>query len=198
MRLFVAIEISDAVRQSAEELADELRRRVRRLAPRARVSWVASECLHMTLAFIGQVGEQRAAAVLDALRARWLREPIPTRVAGVGTFPPRGAPRAIWVGVDIGRDALVDVQQEVAARLSNVGIAPEQRPFHPHMTLARVREPAGLRAGPLIDGLADTGLGTFQVGAVTLFESRLSPRGPSYVPLLRAVFGTREQEAGSS
>ena len=190
MRLFVAIEITDSVRTAARKLADELRRRVTQLAPRARITWVAPECLHLTLSFIGQTDVARLGEFLDVLRAPWHRRPIDARIAGVGTFPARGAPRAIWAGVDDGRDALIDVQREVADRLARVGIPPEQRRFEPHLTLARVKDQAGLQAAPLVDGLQTSRLGTFEVGAVTLFESRLSSKGPSYTPLLRAMFGT--------
>ena len=60
-----------------------------------------------------------------------------------------------------------------------------RRPYSPHLTLARVREAAGLRSASLLDGLEDRSLGTTRIDAITLFQSRLSPKGPTYVPLLR-------------
>jgi 2'-5' RNA ligase len=61
----------------------------------------------------------------------------------------------------------------------------EQRPYNPHLTLARVREAAGLRAAALFDGLRDSVIGTTPIDAITLFDSRLSSKGPTYAPLLR-------------
>jgi 2'-5' RNA ligase len=66
-------------------------------------------------------------------------------------------------------------------------VAPEDRPYNPHLTLARVREAVGLRAAPLLDGVSEVVLGVTQVDAITLFESRLSPQGPTYVALHRTA-----------
>jgi 2'-5' RNA ligase len=76
------------------------------------------------------------------------------------------------------------LEHEVSGRLAGVGLEAESRPYSPHLTLARVRDAAGLRAERLLDGLTDVSLGRVAVTTVTLFESRLSPKGPTYVPLL--------------
>jgi 2'-5' RNA ligase len=186
VRLFVAVELTDEVIRAASDLIDELRARAKRLAPRARITWVVPARLHVTLAFIGAVDDDRAAAIVEALRPSWALASFQIVVEDAGAFPPRGLPRALWAGIGTGRDALVELQREVAARLARVGVPPESRPFHPHVTLARVRVPAGLRTALLLDGLTGTRLGAFEVGAVTLMESRLSPKGSEYVPLHRA------------
>jgi 2'-5' RNA ligase len=82
---------------------------------------------------------------------------------------------------------LVDLEREVGARLAPCGFPPEDRPYRPHLTLARVREPEGLRTAPLVEGLADRTLGTARIAAITLFESRLSPKGPAYAPRARTA-----------
>ena len=83
------------------------------------------------------------------------------------------------------------IERELTARLSTIGIPPEDRPYNPHLTLARVREPAGLRAAALLDGLQTHAFGHSTIDAITLFESRLSPKGPTYVAQARAAFVDR-------
>jgi 2'-5' RNA ligase len=185
VRLFVAIELSESVIRATSALVGELRQRAVRLAPRARLTWAVQERMHVTLVFIGQVSDATAAEARAALEPPLQRAPIPVDVGGLGAFPPRGAPRVLWAGLERGVDALVDLQRDVAERLARIGIREEQRPFRPHVTLARVREPAGLRSAALFEGIAEIGLGAFEVRAVTLFESRLSRNGPAYVALQR-------------
>jgi RNA 2',3'-cyclic 3'-phosphodiesterase len=182
MRLFTAIELGDGVRSHAAVLLDELRVRARRFAPGAKVTWVAPERMHLTLRFIGEMNDTESAAILGALRSPIGMPAFTVRWEGLGSFPARGAPRVLWIGVAEGRDALIEAERSVSARLESVGIPREDRPYSPHLTLARVREPAGLKAAPLFEGL-DSRLGKTHVGAITLFQSQLSPKGPTYVML---------------
>jgi RNA 2',3'-cyclic 3'-phosphodiesterase len=196
VRLFVAIEIAEDVTRAALALVRELRDRARRLAPRARISWTASERVHVTLSFIGEADAARAAAIVEALGRRCEHEPVTLGVSGVGAFPERGAPRVLWAGIDAGRDRVVEVQRLVEQRLLIAGIPPENRPFHPHVTLARVRDAAGLRTPVLLEGLETASVGAFEARAVTLFESRLSPKGPAYVPMHHMELAGRRDSAG--
>ena len=184
MRLFTAIELGDTVRTRAGELLDTLRRRAGQRAPRATVTWVAPERMHLTLRFIGEVDDGKAEAIVAALRQPLTLAPFRVRWDGLGSFPTRGAPRVLWVGVAEGREGLMQAEAMIGARLAALGIAPEGRPYSPHLTLARVRDPAGLKAAPLFEGL-DGALGETHVDAITLFRSHLSPKGPTYVTLER-------------
>jgi 2'-5' RNA ligase len=182
MRLFTAIELGDTVRARAGVLLDTLRRRAEVLAPRARVSWAAPERMHLTLRFIGEVDDAKAEAIVAVLREPVAMAPFGVRWAGLGSFPPRGAPRVLWVGVAAGRENLLRAEEAVSARLERLNVKREDRPYSPHLTLARVREPAGLATSPLFEDL-DGALGDTHVEAITLFRSHLSPKGPTYVAL---------------
>jgi 2'-5' RNA ligase len=185
MRLFVAAEIGETLAARAAELTRELQRRARESAPRARVTWVPADRLHLTVRFIGEVDETRAAGVHNALEPPLAVAPFDLTLTGAGAFPKGGAPRVLWVGVANGRDELVAAERDVSARLARLGIPEEERAYSPHLTLARVREPAGLRSARLLEGLTERALGTVRVDAITLFQSKLSPKGPAYTPLLR-------------
>jgi 2'-5' RNA ligase len=90
----------------------------------------------------------------------------------------------LWAGIEEGVEGLQALEREVTERLGACGVPPEDRPYRPHLTLARVREPDGLRPDPLFEGLNDA-LGTSRVEAITLFHSKTSPKGPEYTALQR-------------
>jgi 2'-5' RNA ligase len=186
VRLFVAVELHPDVVLAAARIVDTLRRRTARLAPRARVTWVPAERMHVTLAFIGSVDRTRAASVTARLAPPLPAAGFDLTIAGLGAFPGKGPPRVLWAGVTAGREQLADLEREISGRLAELQVPDEGRPYHPHLTLARVRDPAGLRVRALLDdGVAITTLGTTRVEAITLFESRLSPKGATYVACQR-------------
>ena len=188
MRLFVAVEMAPRVVAAAMDLIDLLQARAARLAPRSRITWITADRLHLTVRFIGHVDTQKADAIRDALGSPLVFDAFDLTLAGAGAFPPKGPPRVVWAGLAEGRDRLVAIERDVSERLARSGIVSEDRPYNPHLTLARVREAGGLRTAPLVDGLSDVVLGVTPVDAITLFESRLSPKGPSYVALQRTTF----------
>jgi 2'-5' RNA ligase len=194
VRLFVASELDAAVTAAAVALIAELRAHASRVAPRARMTWLTADRIHFTLAFIGQIDEGRVPAICGALRPPFAVPPFAARLRGLGAFPERGRPRVLWAGVDEGRAAFIRLADDVADRLRAVGVALEERPYQPHVTLARVRDAAGVRTSALLAGREQITLGTTVVGAITLFESRLSPAGPAYTAVARmALSGSSGQ-----
>jgi 2'-5' RNA ligase len=184
VRLFVGIDVGPDVRREAARAIDELKRRVDRVAPRARVSWVRPERLHITVRFIGHVDQPVAARIGAALASPLAVPPFDLVIATTGSFPPRRPPRVLWAGIAAGVDPLRAVEREVAARLDPLVPSDENRPYSPHLTLARIKEPGGMRAADVFEGLEDAVFGVARVGAVTLFESRMSAE-PAYVALGR-------------
>lgn len=184
MRLFVGVDVGPQVAEAFTDVSEQLRRRASTLAPRARITWVPADRAHVTVRFIGRVEAAAADAIAAALAPPLAVDPFELTVSGVGAFPPGGSPRVIWAGLTGGVESLANAEREVSTRLERCGVAREERPYHPHLTLARVKEAGGLRSRALLEGLADRAFGTTRVDAITLFESRLSPQGPTYVPLL--------------
>ena len=182
MRLFVACDVGPAVGDAAAALIDELKARVARLAPHARLTWVPKERLHVTVRFIGHVDAARATAITRALAPPLGHAAFEAVVEGAGVFPDRRPPRVVWAGLAAGGDQLMRLAREVNARLAPlVGVDSEE--LRPHLTLARVKEAHGLRAEPLLAGLEHVPLGSCRIDAVTLFESRQSGGVLQYVPL---------------
>ena len=185
MRLFVAVEIDPDIQAVASRVIEDLKRRTQQFAPHARVTWVKPEALHLTVRFIGQAAPDLCQIILTTLARPLLVSPFELTVEGTGSFPPKRPPRVIWAGIAAGLDRLHAVEHEVRSRLDPLIPGGDDRGYHPHLTLGRVKNPAGLRPAVLLKGLEQALFGRVRVGAVTLFESRLSPAGPTYVALGR-------------
>src|SRR5215510_3992288 len=106
MRLFVAVELPDAIRARARQTAEELRERLRRSRLRLDARWVDPANMHLTVRFIGHVPDDRASLLIAAVRAPVPAASFDVQVAGCGAFPPRGAPRVFWIGVRRGLEGL--------------------------------------------------------------------------------------------
>jgi 2'-5' RNA ligase len=185
VRLFIAVEIGSDVERAAGRVIDELKRRTGQSAPRARVTWVKPHQLHLTVRFIGEVEHAVSENILTALGRPFETPAFDLTIEGTGTFPPRRPLRVIWAGITAGLNGLHSVEREVRSRVDPWLASPEERDYNPHLTLGRVKIPAGFRPAVLLAGLEDAHFGSVQVGAVTLFESRLSSTGPTYVALGR-------------
>jgi 2'-5' RNA ligase len=192
-RLFFAVELDRAVRRAAARVAAELSRALT-ASGRAEVSWVREENLHLTVRFLGETPAARVAPLVEAFAVPLVTPSFELRFAGLGTFPPRGPARVIWLGVAAGHDQLAAVHREVEDRLGLLGIEREERPYRAHLTLGRVRRPLGPRAASIIGSAAAAGIPASAAREVTLFESRLSPRGPTYTAVCRTALGAARRE----
>ncbi|HEY7170662.1 MAG TPA: RNA 2',3'-cyclic phosphodiesterase [Vicinamibacterales bacterium] len=187
MRLFAAIELDEAARAA---IAEEQQRLVELLrAHRATVPrLVSAEHMHLTLVFIGEVPEARAPAIVRAAAAPIALPPFGVGFGGIGAFPPRGAPRVLWLGLADGAPAIVELQETIASRLEQAGVAREPRPFQPHLTLGRWKE-SRASDRPRADETTPAMVARVEVDSVALIQSRLSSRGPTYAVLARAALG---------
>src|SRR5438067_11107194 len=162
--------------------------------------WPDPSLLHVTLAFLGQQPAER----LDLLCSIGAEAAASSRAGMLelgepGSFGPRSAPRVLWIGLAGDLGALAALQSRLAAGLAQAGFEVEARAFRPHITLARRRESA--RGGapsawpPPRAFSRDT---EFPMQQLTLFESRLSPRGPTYIQLAEFNLSPRTPSADST
>ena len=117
MRLFVAVELGADVQAAAAAAIDELRQRIVRSAPHARVTWVKPGHLHLTLRFIGEADAALAEKIRTVLDPPLAIPSFPLTIEGTGTFPPKRPPRVIWAGIAGGLESLRAVEREVRTRL---------------------------------------------------------------------------------
>jgi RNA 2',3'-cyclic 3'-phosphodiesterase len=187
MRLFVGVELPDTVRQAAAHAAAGLKERVTREASRTVLRWVDPANLHITLWFLGENDDTRAAEIVRVLGTPLATPAFSVAIGGGGAFPPSGPVRAIWLGVREGGPELQSVYGELTTRFVPLGLTPEKRAYSAHLTIARVKD------GPRSDvpalrrvvGGSTAEIGRWRMIEATLFRSRLSPRGAQYEPLLR-------------
>lgn len=191
-RLFVAVDLPDAVRARLVEQTRALRTALRAARIEDAFRWVAAENLHVTLRFLGDVD---AAAVPDVVHAFETVTAAAQTVAldRPGAFPPRGRPRVLHVRVSAGGEFLAMLRDRVDRALAPVWRwEPETRPFSPHLTLARSRERADLDPAVfhrLLEGAAWPALES-AVTDVRLFRSITHASGPEYSVLARAALGS--------
>ena len=185
MRVFIAADLPGAVRES---IAAEQRRIAASIGHGgSSLRWVKPEHAHLTLVFIGDVEDARVPAVIDAIGGEIDLPAFDVVFQGAGVFPPRGAPRVLWIGVDAGARELIALQQTLASRVMSLGLPLDDRAFHPHLTLARWRESRPSDRGRALDAAPRGVVGRARVEGATLYQSRLSPSGPTYTPLARAT-----------
>jgi 2'-5' RNA ligase len=181
VRAFLAVPVS------AEEALPNLRRLLREAGEVPGLRTVRSDQLHFTLKFFEELtGDMRPAAERAAAKAAALSTPFSLALGGLGSFPARGPARVLWVGCRDGADALVALAAALDRELSREGFPPESRPFSPHLTVGRVKDP---RAGRAVAGFATAGAdldaGRLLVAELVLFGSVLGPSRAIHTPLAR-------------
>lgn len=179
VRLFVACEVPEDVKQSIGGLIDNLRGRSGNS-----VRWIRPEGVHVTLKFLGEVPSRKLPAIKIALQEAVVRHsPFNLEFSNIGTFGGREGLRIMWVGIagDVLRlEALV---RDVNLALSVVGFEPERRPFRPHLTLGRVRDDVGTRQRAEIEvevGKTEVPQVSWRTAQVSLMRSRLTRTGAQY------------------
>jgi RNA 2',3'-cyclic 3'-phosphodiesterase len=184
MRAFVAIELAPDIKSALADLIRRLKR-----IDRGGIGWVREEGMHLTLKFLGEIEESRIASVGAAMdEAAAPAEPFLLEVRGTGYFPSARAPRVLWAGLSPapGLDAL---QARLESALESLGFERESRPFHPHLTLGRVRSAAGIRdILTELDLRKHASFGTMTAAKIALVQSVLKPGGAEYSVRKESLF----------
>jgi RNA 2',3'-cyclic 3'-phosphodiesterase len=168
-RLFVSIELPEFVTKLLAELDPHLRG----------VRWLEPRQMHLTLSFLGNVSSETQARLMEKLRAiSWKSFFLP--LVGLGTFPSKGWPKIVWIGVGTGHPHLFQLHKRVQEALLAVGLEPDLRAFHPHVTLARCRDLSPQTIRPFLKAHAAFDAGMIHVESFCLSSSELTPAGSVY------------------
>ena len=165
-RLFVAIDQPDSTAQLLDELNPSIKG----------VRWTARDQLHLTIAFFGYV----EAAIEDLLREKLQTIEFHSfflPIIGTGTFPPKGPPKIVWIGVGSGHPHLFQIHKRVQEAALGAGLEPELRSWHPHITLARCRDVSRQALQPFLRETAELDAGLIKVDQFHLYSSKLLPSG---------------------
>lgn len=171
MRLFIAIELQDNAKMALGGLRCDI--------PGAR--WVPREQIHLTLAFLGDVDDDGVGRLSDRL-SRIHAPAFSLRFSETGCFPDRRRPRVLWVGLEH-ESRLLNLAAMVRNAVTDCGIELEDRPFSPHITLARIKAPEPKEAGRFLDRHLQKKLPSLAVREFILFQSRLTPEGAIHTPV---------------
>ncbi len=142
-RVFCAIDLAASVRTSLMRQIDRLRESV----TRAQASWSREESIHLTLKFLGEIQTSRLSNLSNAAAGAVADfSPFQITLEETGVFPKHGTPRVLWIGVKDESGKLAELHTRLEEACAREGFAKEERPFHPHLTLARLRKQEGVRA----------------------------------------------------
>ena len=189
IRVFLAIELSSGIRENLFSLQQQLKTT---LPP---INWVRPESIHLTLRFLGYVDPSLVSQLLSALEPIGKKQdPFSIEVQGLGVFPQVKHPRIFWVGFTGNTQALQELVLEIEAALEPLGFPPEEKAYHPHLTLARIKRENAKVGSALIQTRAlesDQHLGALIVDRFTLFQSDLDSSGARYTPLWTVQFSEK-------
>ena len=178
IRCFVAIEIPDRIQAILSEVQSDFRSRIKK------ASWTRNGNFHMTLRFIGDVETTQIQEIDETLqKAVNFLKPFSIEIGGIGTFPNLSRPRVLWVGLTQGVREVTTLSKRINRELAKLGFQKDSR-FHPHFTLARLKEQVNMRTYTKLFNKHETIEGTvMNANHITLVRSELHPSGAVYTPI---------------
>jgi RNA 2',3'-cyclic 3'-phosphodiesterase len=182
-RLFIAIDVPDGLKEKATAMCNGV----------ASARWVPASQLHLTLRFIGDADEALFREIAGSLDL--VDSPVfDLTFRGTGCFPGPRRPRVLWIGMEESQP-LLSLQRRIEEAVVAAGVVPEERPFSPHLTLARLKEPSRGDVERFLRQNESFAAPPFAVREFHLYSSRLSPKGAIHTrertyPLLETGEGT--------
>jgi len=188
MRSFVAVALPDACAPAIESLRRAL------AGAAAGLRWVRADGAHVTLAFLGDLARKRVPDVVRRIEeAARASTPFPVELGGLGVFPHPRRATVLWLGIRDPSGGLARLQREVAAGLTLEGFVLDDRPFEPHVTLGRWRDPPEpARVEAVLGARAPMPEDAWMVRDVRLMESRLAAGGSVYTIVNALPLGASE------
>lgn len=190
-RLFVGVRVSVPTANQLTACAEQLARRGKDLG--VEIKWVAPASYHVTLKFLGWTRDETVGALRDVLEVALAGTTRQTfRTTRLGAFPSLDRAQVLWAGIE-DAGALTEIARRIEAATSGLGFAAEPRPFHPHVTIGRLRETRAIR--DVVLPLAEQMFGDTRIDGVTLFETETKSSGYVYREVYRIAFKAAEKPA---
>lgn len=186
IRSFLAVDPPREIIDAIGMIQDRLRKNIQ-----GDIRWVRPQGIHLTLKFFGAISESDVANISRVVENTTSTiAPFTLGIKRVGAFPDVKRPRVLWLGMDGDVDTLILLQREVDAKLQKYGFEKEDRPFRPHLTLARIKDPRGLIGlAKIFEKRENYEAGSFSAAGLNLFKSDLTPKGAVYTKLAYFPFG---------
>jgi RNA 2',3'-cyclic 3'-phosphodiesterase len=187
LRVFLAVKLSPALSQQLFKLQQQLRETL------PTITWVRRESIHLTLKFLGDVEPSMVEELKSAIEPiAKIQAPFKIEIHGLGVFPHIRRPRILWIGCTAGNPSLLNLVSRIEESLEILGFPLEEKSYHPHLTLARIKQGNAQAGGMLIrSGLLEQPqkVGDLLIEKITLFRSDLGPHGAQYTPLWSLPLG---------
>ena len=185
-RTFLALDLPTSVREALVREQQALQRQL----PAA--SWVRTHAMHITVKFLGDTPEEQIEMIREAVsgKCKDLLSFV-IELAGLGVFPDSKAPRTLWAGISSGQEQLLSLEKDIDEALVPIGFPAEHKPYHPHVTLARIKKDhrqfgLTLRQAEILTHMIK--FGSVPVEKIRLYKSELKPGGSIYTPLWDVAF----------
>ena len=193
VRSFIAIETPEEIRNKIFETFDRVRRQT------SGIKWAEPAGMHLTLKFLGDVEasliEEEIIPRLDLSLSP--ESSLQLTVGGVGLFPSLHKPRVFWVGIGGDAVGLKRIQSKIERDLKDLPVHHEDREFHPHLTLGRIKAPNSKNLwAKILEEYEKIDFGSFAAGSIVLFKSELTRAGANYTKLKEFKFGERSEVRG--
>jgi len=186
VRVFVAVDIGDAVRREAARVVSSLAMKLEAAKVPPKVVWVKPSVWHVTIKFLGEVEPDELERLKPLLAPPISVAPFEIAWRGIGTFPNNRHPRALWLGVMSGAAQLAAIEAEISRRVSSAAVELDARALLPHLTLGRVKMAGAGVDWPKLLQTCEVRNATSHVDKVSLYQSKLSQHGPHYTELVSA------------
>jgi 2'-5' RNA ligase len=189
-RIFIAIDPPPDWREFLREAQSNIKRRL----ADSQIKWTDAEQIHITLRFLGYILRDEVPLVEKTVTEACAgSNRFILRCSSLGCFPRSSSPRVLWIGIEDVENALAPLEKKIVQATKAIGKEPEDRPFHPHLTLARIKQ---MRSGQrkelakIIESQKVTLESPWQVNDVLVMESKLSPHGARYEVRSRIALGS--------
>ena len=186
IRAFLAIEPPEDILQKMSGLQEKLKREIR-----GRISWAKSPGQHLTLKFFGDISQNDVNNICATVQKQIVSEaPLNLKIEKIGVFPDDRRPRVLWCGVTGDAEKLITLQKKLDGDFATIGFPAEEKPFRPHLTLARIKDWRDLMG--INEALVKYGAftaGEFVCKELLLFQSKLSSQGATYIKLAEFALG---------
>jgi 2'-5' RNA ligase len=187
LRTFIALELPDWVKLELNDLEKSLK-----ILTDVPARWVPAKNIHITIIFLGQVARSKIQSIEKVVsQAAGKCERLHLQLSTLGAFPNLMRPRTLWVGLDGDVAKLLLLHKSLKDNMGSLGFNIENRPFNPHLTLARIgnsTHEASFRSLAEAAGLVQIRRVSFEIKRISLMESRLLPGGAAYSTLFSKEF----------
>lgn len=185
IRAFLAVEPTEDVLQAVSRLQENLKKEIK-----GKISWTRPQGNHITLKFFGNIDQDDVKNICAIIKNQIASVPtLSLNVEKIGAFPDARRPRVLWLGTTGDIDKLAALQTQVERDFEGIGFPRENRPFHAHLTLGRIKIPqeiTGIKEA--MDKYKDFAAGGFNCKELVLFQSKLTPQGAVYTKLEKFYF----------